>query len=175
MVFMCSCTRNPKERGWEIFPDMVHAVPYESFSENPVTPDGKTLLAAPPGTIARGKLDPLKSALSADNKTETVPQNVNWARAKYVFEHQCLMCHGPEGKGDGPLIPKFPNPPSFTSKRVRDLTLDEIYAAITSGVGQMPPHALQILPHDRILVTKYVKTLSGTSSEPAPSTGKEAP
>ena len=38
----------------EYMPDMVASVAYDSFAPNPVTRDGRTLMAPPAGTIPRG-------------------------------------------------------------------------------------------------------------------------
>src|SRR5207247_1861059 len=48
------CRSDARVRGYEYMPDMARSIPYDSFAANPVTRDGKTLQAPPPGTIARG-------------------------------------------------------------------------------------------------------------------------
>ena len=41
------------------------------------------------------------------------------AQGRALYETFCLVCHGEQGRGDGPLVPKIPNPPAYTSARVR--------------------------------------------------------
>src|SRR6516225_10321077 len=48
--------RSMAERNVQFFPNMVESVPYQAYSANPNFPDGKTLQAPEPGTIARGLL-----------------------------------------------------------------------------------------------------------------------
>ena len=145
---------------------MVHSVAFQAYSENQITPDSKTLLPAVAGTIARG-MEPYPygdtdaERIRADRElTNTVTlDSKSLARGKRVYEHQCQVCHGPQGKGDGSIIPKFPNPPSFSTKRVLSLGDGAIFHVITTGSGLMPPHALQVLPRDRWCLVHYVKKL----------------
>lgn len=166
LIAIAGCSDNPKEKGFEIFPDMVHSIPFQAYSENPLTPDHKTMLAAVPGTIPRGTevypygdTEQERARAERELKNPIPADSVALARGKEVFERQCLVCHGASGKGDGPIIPKFPNPPSFSTKRVRSLTDGGIFHVITRGSGLMPPHALQVLSQDRWRLVHYVKQL----------------
>lgn len=54
---------------------------------------------------------------------------------KAVFTKYCLSCHGPEGKGDGPGIPKDVSPASFTDAKWDHGSTDgEIFTTIKMGV-----------------------------------------
>ena len=86
-------------------------------------------------------------------------------RGKKVFETFCFVCHGPEGKGDGPVIPKFPAPPSFVSGPVKDYPEGRIFHVVTKGYGLMPSYATQISAEDRWKLAMYVKTLQGGVSK----------
>lgn len=165
-MLMTGCTVDPKEKGYEIFPNMVHPVAYQPYSENPLTEDKKTMRPPAFGTIALGQ-KPYPYGSSEADRARASKELVNplkadsaaLARGKEVYERTCLVCHGPGGKGDGPIIPKFPNPPSFSTKRVLQLTDGGIYHVITVGSGLMAPHALQVLPEDRWRLVHYVKRL----------------
>lgn len=166
LLTVTACERDPRKPGYEVMPEMVHAVPYESFALNPVTEDGKTLQLPAPGTVPRGFMpyhygDTPEEAERAGrellNPISAAP--TVFARGKQVYETFCLVCHGPEGKGDGPLIPKFPNPPSFTSKAVREYPEGRIYHVVTKGFGLMASYASQISQEDRWKLVHYVQTL----------------
>ncbi len=166
VISILGCARDPKKPGYELMAEMAHPVPYETYASNPVTPDGKTLQAPPDGTVPRGFLPyhygtTLQEAERAGRElTNPFPTSTEvLARGKKVYETFCLVCHGPEGKGDGPLIPKFPNPPSFTSKAIREYPEGRIYHVITRGFGLMASYASQIRPEDRWKVVRYVQTL----------------
>ena len=168
LVLLVSCSRDLKKPGWEYVPNMIHAVPYEAYSENTVTKDGKTMLQPVVGTIARGQIpypypnteEGLKKASeNLINPILATTKNLN--RGQFLYENYCLVCHGVAGKGDGPLIPKFPNPPSLTSRRLKKLTPGHLYHVITHGVGDMPAHAQQVSREERWHLVHYVQKLQG--------------
>jgi mono/diheme cytochrome c family protein len=137
--------------GLEYMPDMAHAIPYESFASNPVTRDGKTLQAAPSGTVPRGfqpfhygasESDAVRAGRELENPVPFTPAAVAEGRA--LYETFCLVCHGDRGAGDGPLVPRIPSPPSYTSDRVRGLPPGRIFHVISRGSGRMPSYAGQI-------------------------------
>lgn len=163
---LMACERNPKKTGYELLPDMAHSMPYDAFAPNPVTRDGKTLQLPPPGSIPRGFLPyhygntPEEAERAGREVTDPIPVTpASLARGKKVYETFCSVCHGDQGKGDGPLIPKFPNPPSYTSKKVQDYPEGRLFHIITRGSGMMASYASQISPEDRWKVVQYVQTL----------------
>ncbi len=156
-VLNTSCTRSPQEKGLEFIPEMVHAVPYESFS--------KAMLEPVEGTISRSAPDPYPysksehGAIAAGKELHNplTPSEPLLARGKELYGSYCLLCHGATGEGDGPLIPKFPNPPSFKSKSGQQISEGRVFHAITVGYGDMPDHAQQISEQDRWKVALFVK------------------
>lgn len=166
-----ACERNPKKPGFEFMPDMARSVPYDAYAPNPLTSDGKTLQLPPEGSIPRGfepfhyGATPEEAARAGLELTNPVPAtSENLARGKKLYERFCLECHGTQGKGDGPLIPKFPNPPSFTSKAVCEYPEGRLYHVISRGAGMMASYASQIAPEDRWKIVHYVRTLQGTQT-----------
>ncbi|MGH7317994.1 MAG: c-type cytochrome [Candidatus Rokuibacteriota bacterium] len=73
----------------------------------------------------------------------------------------CVSCHGPKGKGNGPAaVALNPKPADWTSKRVQDMPDGEIFWKITTGRGPMP--SWRHLPeNDRWAVVRYIRTLAG--------------
>ena len=160
------CTRNPEEPGIELFPDMVHSQAVEAYSESPITKDGKSMREPPEGSIARGFMpfeygpgDKEAKRAGRELVNPYEPNEKNLVRGKYMYDNYCLVCHGEKGKGDGPLIPKFPNPPSFTSKTVRKYKDGRLYHIIYHGAGVMPSHAAQVRDKDRWLIVNYIRAL----------------
>jgi len=152
--------------GFEYMPDMAHSLPYDSFAPNPVTRDGKTLQAPVPGTIARGFLPFPYEATRADaeragrelvNPRPRTPEALAQGRA--LFLTFCAVCHGESGAGDGPLVPRIPNPPAYTSERVRTMPAGQLFHVISRGSGRMPSYAAQIPADQRWLLVLYVQTL----------------
>jgi mono/diheme cytochrome c family protein len=161
--------RDPASPGWEFMPDMARSVPYDSYAPNPVTRDGKTLQPPVPGTIAWDGPLPFHYAATPEEalragrelSSPVPPSPAALARGQAVFQTFCAVCHGLKGAGDGPLIPKFPNPPSYTSARLLTMPDGQIFHVITHGSGMMPGYAGQIAPEDRWKVVAWVRTLQG--------------
>jgi mono/diheme cytochrome c family protein len=161
-----------REPAWryEFLPDMAHSVPYDAYAPNPVTRDGKTLQRPVPGTIPRGPL-PFHYAATPEDAERAGRELVNpieansaaLARGRKVYETFCFVCHGASGAGDGPIIPKFPNPPDYASPRLLAMPDGQIFHVITRGTEVMPPYAGQISPDDRWKVVLYVRTLQAAA------------
>lgn len=94
------------------------------------------------------------------------------ARGKATYTTICLSCHGPEGKGDGPVAAALnPKPRDFTDKaymaQLDDKYLFEVISKGGAAVGKsplMPPAALG--EQDIRNVIEYIKTLAGGGSQP---------
>ncbi|MBW8875890.1 MAG: cytochrome c [Acidobacteria bacterium] len=158
---------DPASTGYEFIPDMAHSVPYDAYAPNPVTRDGKTLQPPVAGTIARGGPLPFHYAATAEDAVRAgrelrnpfPPSPAVLARGQTVYQTFCAVCHGLRGAGDGPLIPKFPNPPSYTSARLLAMPDGQIFHVITRGSGMMPSYAGQIAPEDRWRAVAWVRAL----------------
>jgi len=150
--------------------DMIDAVPYESFSPNPVLPQGMTLQPPAPGSVPRGVQpfhygsgpeEAARAGRELKNPFTATRDNVD--RGDQVFHTICFTCHGAAGLGDGPVVPRFPPPPSLTAAHARGLPDGQIFHIVTRGQGLMPPHAAQVRPDDRWKVALYIRKLQGVS------------
>ena len=82
------------------------------------------------------------------------------ARGQQMYNTYCIVCHGPNGEGDGSIVPKFPRPPSLQSDKVRGWGDGQIYHTITlGGPSNMPSYAAQISRGDRWAIIHYVRAL----------------
>ena len=166
LLILVSCSAGGDRTGYEIFPDMIHAVPLEAFSEDWSEGKRKGMMLPPENAIARGKM-PLdfkegnieaeRAGLELENPYEET--KLTLARGKEVYTNYCLVCHGIKGKGDGPIVPKFPEPPSLTSRRLKKYPIGRIFHVITFGTGDMASHKEQITEEDRWYLSQYVKSL----------------
>jgi mono/diheme cytochrome c family protein len=80
--------------------------------------------------------------------------------AKKTVETNCVMCHGPGGKGDGPAAAALPppKPADWTSEKVQSEADGELFWKISNGRGAMPPW--KHLPEkDRWEIVNYLRTL----------------
>jgi mono/diheme cytochrome c family protein len=95
-------------------------------------------------------------------KKNPIPRAAGLQEGKKVYEANCSMCHGPAGKGDGPVGKALtPKPTDLTSKDVRSQTDGVLFWKISIGRGAMP--SWQTLPEkDRWSVVDFIRSLSGS-------------
>ncbi|MCC6554886.1 MAG: cytochrome c [Polyangiaceae bacterium] len=165
LAALAGCGSDPTEPRLEILPDMVDAVPYESFAQSPVTRDGKAMIRPPEGTVARGHL-PFRYGPGPDEAARAgrelsmppmTPADVK--RGDAAFQTFCSPCHGKTGLGDGAVIPRFPTPPSLVASHAKSMPDGQIFHVISRGQGVMPSHAAQVLPADRWKIVAFIRSL----------------
>jgi len=150
----------------EYMPDMVASVAYDSFAPNPVTRDGRTLMAPPAGTIPRGYRPlhfgpgPEEAARAARELTNPIPDvPAATERGRVAFQRWCSPCHGHEGLGDGLVATRFPRPPSLTAPHARGLADGQLFHIVTFGQGLMPPYGQLVTQDDRWKIARYLRQL----------------
>ncbi len=94
-----------------------------------------------------------KNPLPADKKVVE--------QGEKVAKVNCVSCHGPKGKGDGPAaVALNPKPADWTSKKVQGEPDGEIFWKITTGRGAMPSWR-HLSENDRWAAVRYIRTLAG--------------
>lgn len=178
LAALWGCT-DDTQRAREYMPDMVRDPAYKAFAPNPATRDGLTLQRPVVGTIPRGyqpfhyragEEEAARAGRELENPHHPTPATL--AAGKALYETYCLVCHGAEGKGDGPISGKIPAPPSYTSDRVLAFPAGRIFHVITLGSGKMPSYAAQLSPDERWEIVSYVRSsLQGFHDAPAATDG----
>jgi mono/diheme cytochrome c family protein len=167
-----ACGAAGERPGVAFLPEMYRSVPYDAYDANPATANGQTLQLPPEGTIPMdpsavfpygpGPEEAQRAARTLVNPLPASPENV--ARGEAVYRNVCIVCHGPKGEGDGPIIGRFPNPPSLLAARARGLPDGHVYHIVTRGQGIMASHAVQVQPDDRWRVIHYVRALQAAGA-----------
>ena len=84
------------------------------------------------------------------------------AKAKALYEKHCLVCHGPQGKGDGPagkaLKPPAADFTSPESKKKAEADLRQVVENGKTGTA-MGPWKTQLSQAELSDLTEYVMTL----------------
>jgi mono/diheme cytochrome c family protein len=81
-------------------------------------------------------------------------------RGAFVYTNYCRMCHGPEGKGNGPLVSRgIPPPASLLAEATVQRKDGELFHVLTYGQRNMPAHDAQLSREDRWKVILYVRSL----------------
>lgn len=159
------CAGGRGQRGYEYMPDMAVSVPYDTFARNPVTRNGMTQQLPVRGTIPRGFL-PLHYSNTPEDAERAgreltfphPPGAEDIAAGQHLFQTFCAVCHGPAGDGDGALAGLIPNPPPYSSERVRSMPPGRLFHVITYGSGRMPAYASQVPAADRWAIVAFVQT-----------------
>src|SRR5579864_7373685 len=122
MIALAGCGASSQQRAYEYMPDMARDPAYKAFAPNSVTRDGLTLQRPVAGTIARGyqpfHYGPGEDEAARAGRELTNPYHAasgTLEEGKALFQTYCAVCHGDQGKGDGPLAGKIPTPPSYVS------------------------------------------------------------
>lgn len=159
-------SRDLTQRNRELPTQMQYSPASLSYTANPILPNGMTMQPPPAGTIRRGYMplhyqatleDEARAGRELVNPFKPTPENIE--RGHYIFTNSCAVCHGTTGAGDGSIIPKYPNPPSYKTDASRALPDGAMFHAITYGRNNMPSHAAQVEPDDRWKVILYIRTL----------------
>ena len=93
-------------------------------------------------------------------KNPQPPTPASIANGKKLAEANCVSCHGPGGKGDGPAAAALPppKPADWTSPKIKAETDGELFWKISNGRGAMPPW--KHLPEkDRWDLVNYIRSL----------------
>ena len=160
--------RNMAERNFEFLPNMVEAVSYRAYTPNTNFANDMTLQIPEPGTIPRGLLplhyqsspqDALRAGQELQNPFSGKGEQVR-ERGAFLFANYCQVCHGPQGKGDGPVLQRgVPLPASLLAERAVQMKDGQMFHVLTYGQGNMPPYAAQLTRDDRWKVILHVRAL----------------
>jgi mono/diheme cytochrome c family protein len=168
----------------------IASVPYLAMMRNaPFFDPYEAPLPPPPGSIPyegpagehMGPLDATDAALTAFAAT---PKGKNiyahddptaLAFGKKMYERNCLVCHGADAKGNGPIVGpgKFPMGPSLVASTRSE---GYMYAIIRAGRGMMPSYGARVNHTERWAIITYVAHLRAQAGgSAAPAAGATAP
>lgn len=81
---------------------------------------------------------------------------------KVIYADQCLFCHGPGGRGDGPSSSSDlnPRPADLSDSRLFAESDGTLFWKLTSGRAPMPGFNDLLSPEDRWNVVNYLRSLA---------------
>ncbi len=157
---LTSCTMQHEKPNFVYMPDMADGpgVKAQEVGAQRLPVPG----TIPYGTVLADRSDALPEDPELAGRTlkNPLPRSAeSMQRGRQIFMRTCYACHGATGEGDGPVVPKYPRPPSLQSEKAVGLPDGRIYHIITKGQNLMPRYATQILPQDRWAVVHYIRAL----------------
>ena len=105
--------------------------------------------------------EPWVAPLRSARKVNPVPADaVSFTRGKALYIKNCLSCHGPAGKGDGPAVKDLDTDPGdITSKQTRGESDGALFWKITEGRKPMPAFEKTLSDEDRWDMVNYMRKL----------------
>lgn len=101
--------------------------------------------------------DAMKEA-AADIENPVPATRESIARGQYFYEINCLVCHGKEGRGDGPVGLKFASkaPVDLHEDYTQGQAAGQLFFTLTRGRAKMPFYRDSLSPSERWDVINYV-------------------
>jgi len=119
----------------------------------------------PPGTLPVDGERPRSTAACRrlPNPLAPVPANIEQGRKLYSL--YCSVCHGPGGRGNGPVKFMLRTPPAdLTSRRVLLMKDGSIYGTIRNGTQIMPSYGDALSPGERWRIVLFIRDLQQKST-----------
>lgn len=122
---------------------------------------GQITMAQPPGTVPRegSELVIAREAYQA-RKNPVAPDADSLERGRKLFEIYCTPCHGPGGKGDGLVTPRFIPPPDLTSPAVQAKPDGHFSYYMGYGGAIMPAYGEALSVRDRWDIVNHLRALA---------------
>lgn len=137
-----------------IYPDQMVTQPSVGYQEGP-------RLAAPTEAV------PIQGPVLIDGQpaTEPLPSTaLTRERGADLFQTHCYMCHGNEGRGNGPLSGYYAPPPAdLQGPVVQSFPPAEVFRVITLGRGTMPSLAETLTVGERWDIITLIKAPTSIS------------
>jgi mono/diheme cytochrome c family protein len=140
----------------------------------PQVADGSTTEASKPqageaqsraGSSEENRLHKARSWTASDRvarwKNPLATNENSFAEGKTLFEQECVICHGPEGKGDGRGARKLKvSPADLSNTNMWQQTDGALCWKISEGKVEMPAFRMRFSRHEVWLLVNYVRTLA---------------
>lgn len=122
---------------------------------------GQVTMGQPPGTVPREGAELVVAREAYATRKNPVPADpASLARGQKLYDIYCTPCHGPGGKGDGLVTPRFIPPPDLTSAPVQAKTDGHFSYYIGYGGAVMPAYGEALSVADRWDLVNYLRSLA---------------
>ena len=176
IIFVTGCTfsnDDPSKPNVEVIQDMAEQPALKAQDFHPQDREKSSMLVPPKGTWPSNtnKWPKDMKPLMYEGKPEQAGRELKNPFAgnpevtelgKRHFQNYCMVCHGVQGAGDGPVAEKFVGvkPPSLLTAKIKNYPDGRIYHIITYGQGVMGAYVNQ-MPNEkaRWAVVNYVRQL----------------
>ena len=142
---------------------VVMAMPWtrDMAAGSAVQPQERPMLP-PPGVLSVSG-EPILDRIAAEEQmTNPLASSARvLEQGKFLYEVYCDVCHGPEGDGDGPLGPLYPNSlPLLDSPYIQGYADGYMYSILREGGYRMPGYADALSRTERWMLVHYMRSLA---------------
>jgi mono/diheme cytochrome c family protein len=152
VLFLAACERYPSGGDVRIRRDMVDQPSFRPQE------DPRPLVE---GTVPLTGIEPVLTRDQAMrdlvNPIPATPATI--AQGAKLYRTSCVHCHGPKGRGDGPVAAKISRPADLAAQKYIESPDGLFYYTIRHGTPIMPALAEAIAPRERWEIVRYVRTL----------------
>jgi mono/diheme cytochrome c family protein len=176
MAAAAGCTRiDDALASVPVFAFMRDAPSFSPYEHPLPPPPGSIPFQSPNGPV----LPPLAGSDAALNAWAVGPWGQNPLAAddaaaltlgRVMYDRHCGVCHGAQGRGDGPLVGqgKFPVMPSLLTPPATERADGYVYGIIRAGRGLMPAYGARMTHIERWAIVTYVNSLQNATGVTQP-------
>lgn len=133
------------------------------MADQPSFKTGKLALLPASGSLPLDPPKPWAYRLPPGTATASSPllgTEAELLAGKELYRDYCGFCHGPEGRGDGPVGEVYaPRPADLHLARLISATDGRLFEVITNGYSTMPAFYQRLSPEQRWRIVAYVREL----------------
>jgi cytochrome c553 len=177
IMVVTGCSNDNSQPGRVYMPDMYYSRAVETYSlldtalfTSDTAERGEKIFynfSPVTGSIRRGDFFPYTVPndstgykLSAMTKNPLPPLNsVDSLEASRLFNINCAVCHGADGKADGPIADKIGAVANLTDAIHVALADGTMYYSINYGKNNMGSYASQLSSKQRWMIIQYIRTI----------------
>jgi mono/diheme cytochrome c family protein len=176
ITVVTGCSNDNSQPGRVYMPDMYYSRAVETYSQLDTTFStdsaefGEKIFynfSTVPGTVRRGALFPYRIpndsagyAMSASVQNPLPALSTKDSlEASRLFNINCAVCHGADGKADGPIADKIGAVANLTGPTYVAMADGTMFYSINYGKNNMGSYAPLLDSRQRWMIIKYIRTL----------------
>jgi mono/diheme cytochrome c family protein len=137
---------------------------FHNMTESPRIMPGERAFSMPTGSVPRGgelRLPKEEREAAALRRNPIPATPVSVQKGGELFVIYCTPCHGPQGKGNGPVSTKFVPPADLTNADLQKGRTDGYWQSYMSvGGAVMPSYGEALSAEERWHVVNFLRTLA---------------
>ena len=171
-LYLTGCGPKGNQPNVELIQDMMEQPALKAQDFHPHDREKSSMLVPPQGSWPKGvkpylyKGDPIGAGKNLVNPYKGKGSNEIIQLGQRHFNNYCMVCHGEQGKGDGPVAEKWKPVviPSLVTDKIKNYPDGRIFHIITDSQGLMNAYINQLPKEkDRWAVVEYVRQLQKQS------------